>query len=274
MSQWNLSTVRSALRRLHGTDIFDCVDAVSVGGSVGRGNSDEYSDLDLFVIAANSALGRFNEIAIGIMGTLTSEPCLRRGPVEVPQFGHSFTFVTSDLDVVQINLSSWAAFHVSAMSLDMKIVIDRDRKLFQLLNNADVESIDSGSWLWEQSTYFWIRTLFCARSLLRGQYWRSIDYLHDLSRCMLQILWFREGHLDKWATLSSPTVKVEEILGIEAVYEVGVSRCLYGPNDITAALKNSVAWFEEVYSSLEAEAPFANPESEAVAKIRTLVREL
>jgi hypothetical protein len=102
----------------------DAVSAVGVGGSIGHGTWDEYSDVDIFVFtrlsdverlmrAASSVLGKCTPLAISVLGDF------------FPGYGVRSASITSSGRVVEIFFVAVELMHPTTMMHKTRILFDR-----------------------------------------------------------------------------------------------------------------------------------------------------
>lgn len=215
---------------------FRCVDGMGVGGSVARGDDDDGSDLDLFLLVAEGCrVDDFTGIARGVASQL-GQPVLSRGPVFVPRFGYSFTFLYSDLSICQLNLND-------ATTLDLptyaQVLFDRSGRFTAALNSATDAVSEPSVVFSEIYTYFWLRLLFALRCLQRGELWRTTLYAADMRRSMFQLL-----RLEHHEPQAGPDKRLERDLGVDTTRSIAFSIADYSLEAMLAALRDCADWYQ------------------------------
>jgi hypothetical protein len=132
------------------------VEGIGVGGSVARGDDDEGSDLDLFVLVKDGiAVNDFDELAVDLALTL-GEVVTGRGPVYLPEFGYCYTYLYEDLAMLQLNVNTFQWLTPPAYT---EILFDEHGRLGKKIEEAGPFEASAEEVFVASYIYLWERAL-------------------------------------------------------------------------------------------------------------------
>lgn len=240
----SLGKLADRISAVTGDDLPPWVDAVSLAGSYARGEQDEYSDLDVFFLLSNDGTISVPAAAEYLTDWFGPVP-LRRGPVFVPHFGHSMTFILADLSVCQLNINTWDSIEINPMRATSRIVLDRSGCLTSVVEKSKNLHVEISDVYCEHYGYFWIRALYAWRSARRRELWRAVDYLADMRKSMQQVMRIQGGVYSAVTGPYHPAKRFEQHLGAALSQVLEISLPGYSAESITACIRDSVEWFAE-----------------------------
>lgn len=243
-----IDSIIALLQSCDDTQFPDCIDSIAIGGSHSRGTNDHNSDLDLFVLLRTDDWTPPRQSVHAIVSWL-GRPAILRGPVYVPHFGHSLTLVYSDLSICQVNINTTSSLELNHMRAKSRIVLDRSGKLTHIALAAKNLPDNTSSVFTEEYRYFWIRGLYAWKSLVRGELWRSTEYLSQMRKPMLQIIRINTGTYTPDTSPHSPATRFEEVVGGALSREVEFSLPQYSPEHVHECLRASYIWFQRATES-------------------------
>ncbi|MBB5852968.1 aminoglycoside 6-adenylyltransferase [Amycolatopsis umgeniensis] len=255
-------------------DDFSEIDAISIGGSLGRGEADKYSDIDLFVLVAVSDLHSYATNRLAIFIARLGAYAIRRGPVCVANFGYSCTVVFFDLTVCQLNFNNYLTVSPSpAWSTSHRVLLDRSGYLTELIRKSTDIQCDPLDDYVEAYRYFWIRMLFAARSLRREELWRALRYVAEMRVPMLTILRMQQGCFMPGLT-RSPLTRLEHEVGRRSAEDLNFMAPAYGSDSILACLRAASEWFDRSTQMLTYHSRLDITDTVIATSIRTAIDSL
>lgn len=222
--------------------VLPSVDAVSVGGSTGRGESDEGSDVDMFVLLNVPDLFLYarNQLRTYLRGL--SEVAVTRGPVFVDGFGYSCTLAFMDLSVCQLNFNNRSSIQTSPDLASNRVLLDLSGTLASLQQASRAISREEGDLFAQTFRYFWLRALLAIPTVHRGENWRTLRYLTDLRDAMATTLRLQSSRLPP-QHMRGPTTRLEEDVGAGAMAALGFSLGGLTSQENAVALQKCARWF-------------------------------
>jgi predicted nucleotidyltransferase len=204
--------ILSTLRRLSDQPEFENLDALMVGGSVGRGEANESSDLDLFVLVSPPDLQRFLETTSKALLLKLGDIMLQRGPVWVDNFGYSFTALYESGRVVQLNVNSCETLTSGPMRNQKHLMLfDKSGCYSSYLASPSHNHASSSSQIaHEAATFCMLRLIFVATDLEKRELWQAIRHLQEARDQLLLVIRVVCDCLPPWIDIKQPAKKIEQ----------------------------------------------------------------
>ena len=246
----------------------DTIEAIAVGGSLARGLADRQSDLDLFALASSSTdMDNVCQLALAWLGASN----LQRGPQEIRGLGILYTGLTEDLSICQITVNTRETLEPHPMRASSIVLFDRTGYFTRIVGESAAATRTTASDAFEEAFGgFWLRALQGWRAYQQGQLWRSLGYLGEMQKFMLQILRLRNDKYDASGSPMFPATRVELDLGGVACQELSIATAPYDREAIARAYRAAASWFSATTSSLGERYPVRNDllrTSERIAKV-------
>ena len=186
----DIGLIRSAflegLAHLLADDLrFQGVLGVEIGGSVGRGEADPLSDIDLFMYVA---VAEFDAYCDGFAFELleSAGPVRRRrGPSFAPFIGWGYTVDYGEIGLVQLFVRSDAALRPSYLQRQGRILFERDGRLSSNLAAAKAEVLPSRSIAAAALSEIYFRLFNVTKELARGHTWQARKYHREIQEQLL-----------------------------------------------------------------------------------------
>ncbi|MEP1143752.1 MAG: nucleotidyltransferase domain-containing protein [Henriciella sp.] len=168
------------------------IESFVIGGSVGRGTEDAFSDIDVFLVASGT---RFSGLTANFTEIAEQFGAVRlfRSSTFIPNYGHSFTALYDDFSIVQFNLNTSETLLPSPLG-DQKCITVFDSGIY-----SDFQSKSRGLFFQNQNvflkaqTFFWLRAISLVRALERNEIQTSLKYCNDLHTQSLILIRLRAG---------------------------------------------------------------------------------
>ena len=226
------------------------VKALVIGGSVGQGKADRYSDIDLFILVSSKDKGYFCVEGVRRIAKLLGDVILFRGPVFVDNFGYSFTALMRDLTVFQINLNTRDTLRPNYMGgLGSIIIYDdngdyakfvgKSKKLHRNINGVAESSI----------VFFWLRAVFIWRCIKKKQIHMASRYMVELRDQMFLIRRIRLNKLP--SNPKNPIKSIEHDLGKDQLGDIYPSFPRISHHSVVRAFIYSLNWFTRETDGLD-----------------------
>jgi hypothetical protein len=221
------------------------VEAMVVGGSLGRNEADCYSDLDLFVLVRDEDLRTVLTSTMRTLCDCLGTVLLFRGPVFVEGFGYSFTVLYEPSFISQFNVNTHSTLTPSPLWTPGSLVLfDRTGRYSNLLRCLPVQ-VDAKLRFAESFTFFWLRALTASRYLKRGNLWATVSLLGDLRNQMMTVFRLARSVHPPGNNYRFAAKGLERQVGGGVAGVFGPTLCSYTSGSISAALLFSVNWFLE-----------------------------
>jgi Nucleotidyltransferase domain len=194
---------------------WDDVLGVRLGGSLGRGEGDESSDVDLFLVVADETrLVESLPDALARIGAVRS----RRGPVFVPGFGHSFSADVEGAGVVQLNVTRHADLEPTYLQNQRSEILHDPHGVIadQLAASRGLEP-DWAALEDNATSLIWFRSILVVKEAKRGNAWQSYKYLREVLEQVLVLRHVRRRTLPPGLNFREPGREVERTPGHEPV---------------------------------------------------------
>jgi hypothetical protein len=218
------------------TPVWRSVLGVRLGGSLGRGEGDESSDIDLFVVVADDDENRL----LRLLPTIVAEvgPVrFYRGPVLVPGFGWSTSADTAVAGIVQFNVRSrgdWTPSYLQNQRSE--ILYDPHGIVERVLSNA--RSMEP-EWMRLQEdslSFIWFRALLVVKEAKRGNRWQSCKYFRQLLEQVITLGYVGHRLLPPGRNFREPGRAVEHAEAIGATRDLVLRADAGGGIDPVTAL--------------------------------------
>jgi len=207
--------ILSHLQALEASPDFADVEALMVGGSVGRGEATANSDLDLFMFVQSSRLQHALHATAKTLLSTIGKVVLLRGPIWVEGFGYSFTALYEKGNIIQMNVNCINTLTPDPMRNQRHLMLfDKNGSYAACL--ASLNSHNSPPTvppLDQAATFCALRLTFVANELAKGELWLAIRHLQDAREQLFVILRVLSGALPPWLNMNQPAKKIEEQLG-------------------------------------------------------------
>jgi hypothetical protein len=224
------------------------VDALVVGGSVGRGSAKADSDLDMFLLIEQRDLANFLSVGMYRFAELGGDVSLFRGPVFVDGFGYSFTALYDLSFICQFNVNTRQMLKPNPMwNPDSVILFDKSGYYSSLLHQEPV-SVDSRILFQQTFTFFWLRAITAATYVKRGNLWATVSLLHDLRAQMMILYRLMKQLPPPGANYRFPAKRWEDQTSKEDTCFLESSLCRYDAGSVRSALLFCSNWFLQASS--------------------------
>ena len=184
---------------------FPDVLSLRVGGSFGRGNSDEFSDLDLFVTIESSAYEDFLRVGHRQILELLGPIQIMRGPFVVSGFGDSSTSYILDHGIV--DLMSMADQdvqpHLMKKGLPMP-VYDKTGRVSRALQISESLDIPWQAIAEDAAVWAWFRLYKTLKEVSRGSVLQANRYLSDARESLVTLWRCEKGVVPRGFNFSEP----------------------------------------------------------------------
>jgi hypothetical protein len=218
------------------------IHSLAIGGSIGHGEADVHSDVDLFLLTSEQQLSRVCESGIREIAELLGPCSLFRGPVFVEGFGYSFTALAPSDVILQFNLNTPAMLKPNPMAgLGHVIIFDRDDVWRKFAERSALAKTDWAERFQISATFFWLRAISASKCILRGQLWMARRYLGDLSDQMLLLQRLKSDRPP--LNLAAPAKWIERDLGDEVALDMLPAGASNSDKAVLSALRNAVSWY-------------------------------
>jgi hypothetical protein len=226
--------------------IFLCapdIEAAVVGGSLGRGEEHEYSDIDFFLLISKNDMSLFLLQEMVEIASMLDEPLLFRGPVYVPEFGYSFTILYDNYPVVQVNVNNRGTLVRNAMVGERKVILfDRTGYYTDFIKSCEGLSLDKKKIFSQAFNFFWLRALSVVKDLQRGELWLAIRHMSDIRDQIVIVKRLVRNIPPTGLNFNIPTKSLESELENESSSLV-LSQCGYSIGSISDSLMFCVREF-------------------------------
>lgn len=223
---------------------FPEVDALMVGGSVGRQEDDRSSDLDLFILLSDCDTSAFLQTRMPALIATLGSPLMYRGPTFVPGFGYSFSALYEGFIVCQFNVNTVALLSRDPMRNQSRLMLfDKSGLYSKFLDDCKDLHLDAGSMFSNAFTFFWFRAISVARAIGRSNLWLAIRYMSDLRDQILLLKRLSSRSLPAGINVNLPSKDIEKHLGPASVAELADTLCTYARESVTTALAHCITTF-------------------------------
>lgn len=165
------------------------IDAIMIGGSVGRGTYDILSDIDFFLLIEDYIAKEFLNTGMRTAAEILGHVLLFHGPIQAGKFANSFSALYLDGSRCSFNVHIKSRFELNYMAaLPSRIVIDKSGALTQAISSASTLKIDKEQLREVIFNAFWLRADSVSRDLAKGQLWLALFHLADLQNHLLSYI--------------------------------------------------------------------------------------
>jgi hypothetical protein len=219
------------------------VDAIVVGGSVGRGLAKEDSDLDLFLLVRKDGLSEFLATRMRTLAEYGGDISLFRGPVFVEGYGYSFTVLYGLNFICQFNVNTLDTLIPNHMWNPHSIVLfDKTGHYTKLLSNRP-PTPDFVRLFQQAFTFFWLRSLVIAKYRRRGHIWAAIAHFNDLRNQMMVLHRLSNSAPPIGYNYTFPAKDWEDQITPASAPFLEQTLCRNDPTSVSAALDACTTWF-------------------------------
>lgn len=180
-----ISTLTELLKR----GAFPEVDAVVAGGSVGRGEDDVLSDLDLFMLLAPGCdLRHFLDSGVSSMTNDIGKRLLLCGPQRTGKFAHSFTALYQPRQVLSLHVYERHTLQPDPMdALPNRMLFDRSGYYSDFMAAASELVTNEVRLLSQTFSRYLLRGMSIAKDVQRGDLWLAVQHLAELRDLLIVI---------------------------------------------------------------------------------------
>jgi predicted nucleotidyltransferase len=218
------------------------IEAAYVGGSVGRGSKDVYSDLDVFILVNSELLDDFLSKTVRKLADQLGRVVLFRGPVFVNNFGYSFSILFENSIILQFNINSRETLVPNYMySQEHFMLFDRNGYYTRHIKN-NTEMLNPTEVFWEAFTFFWFRSLNINNELKRGNLWTAICYMCNVRDQIVIMERAQKKNLNYKLNMNTPTKGINKELSASFNAFLSSTDCECHYQSIAIALSNCIDW--------------------------------
>jgi Nucleotidyltransferase domain len=210
------------------------ISGIALGGSLVRGTSTEWSDIDLFCLTrAGEAVA---EVIRAVLLTLP-EGALLRPPRFIQGLGTLSSIVLPSLRPVQLIGVPERDATPSAMRRTSRILFDSSGVLTALCNQAvGAPDRPSSTQTEARELEFWSLTAQTLAALCGGQIWRAYGYLNRLQLVVLEEIRHQRGGIRMSDSPLFPATRFEQVVGADLTDSLRSMSSACTPRGIAAAL--------------------------------------
>lgn len=220
------------------------IEALMIGGSVGRGDTDRYSDIDLFLLVDNDALQRFLATRLKEFAGQLGEIVLFRGPIFVEGFGHSFTILFRSQLLCQFNVNSHNTLIPNPMNnQEFLMIYDRTGYYTDFLQSEEPVEVDEREIFDRSFSFFWLRALSTRKEIERNNLWLAIRHLADLRNQMFVLERLNSKNPPPGLNFGIPSKAAEKELSRKFNTYMEGTLCDYSNTSVARALIKCVKWY-------------------------------
>ena len=222
---------------------FRSVCSIAIGGSVGRGEADASSDVDVFIVVEKPLSPKRVLMLVDSLGKFVGEPIVSRGPTYVPGFGFSCSRILQGGDLIQWNVSVRGAEGGPMAGLRRMVLLERGRRLreragepnevTEALRQADVNSC----------SLFWLRAVNAVQALERGHLWLTLRWLAEMRESLLVMIRWEQRSPPPGLVLSLPSKAFEANCGVRAARSLAFTQPAYDHRAASEAIVLTVRRF-------------------------------
>ncbi len=231
------------------------VEAIVIGGSVGRWEMDIFSDVDLFILVSDCNISDFLHLKMRTLASLLGRVLLFRGPVFKEVFGYSFTVLYDTFLTCQFNVNSRSTLTASPMcGLEHRVLFDKTGYCTDFLRNVKGLEVDEQTIFLESFSFFWLRARGIWKDIKRNDLWLAIRHLSDLRDQMFILERLLRRTPPPGLNFQLPSKRIEKDLGQEISCLFRQTLCDYSRESIRDAFLFCIRWFLEdaiIYLSRE-----------------------
>lgn len=223
------------------SDHWPQIEALGVGGSYARRDAtDEYSDLDLFLILKDDGLEPFIQ-RMSLFAAEGGNILLFRGPVYVEGYGHSFTVLYEPLLTVQYNLNSRSGITRGPTRKHTKVLYDKMGFYGSFTDSQRKAEADLTAVFVASTSFFWLRALNVWRDLARGHIWLAIHHLTDVRRQLFVLarVQLQQPPLDFYTVEKG----IEQDLGVDLCAGFAEGIPTYSAASVRQCLLYCIQWY-------------------------------
>jgi predicted nucleotidyltransferase len=213
-----------------------------VGGSIGRGQSTDTSDLDLFLISPEEQLDRLLTGGVRRLATCFGRVLLFRGPALTPYFGYTFSALCDGLKLVQFTCNSEKTLCLSPMGAHGLRTIFDDASIYRDFERKCSDIPDPYPELLEKCvSTFWLRAVLLRNALTRNLEWLAQRHLVDMRDEMLMLARIKLNTLGY--AFNRPAKNAEIDLPAELLSEIAATTSYRDSGATYTAWLRSISWF-------------------------------
>lgn len=205
------------------------ITAVSVGGSLSRGDANNHSDVDLFILVREISNPKLNR-GMQEFARFFGDVLVFRGPVWVDGFGYSHTAVYEDGLVVQLNLNSCGSLEPDCFVRSGLILFDDHGEYEEFLSQSQKKEFNFLNEYFDKIEYIAIRLLFAIRSISGGRNLLALTIVGQIREAVIAVYLCKSE--TNWAVRQYPSKNYGKLddslfdLDIINVLSSCTSRCL------------------------------------------------
>ncbi len=233
---------------------FPEIEAVMVGGSVGRGDDDTLSDLDIFLLANEPIIHDKLTNIIKSLASLLGNILLFRGPVYVANFGYSFTVLYDPILVCQFNVNDRNSLRPNPMnSQEGLFVIDRTGYYTDFLARNGQLLVNERQIFADSFTFFWLRALASWKESKRNNLWLAMRHVVEIRDQMIILERLRAKRLPPGLNFNIPSKSIEQDLHSNLDSILSKTICEHSPESVRKAIISCATWYLEESSRYAAQ---------------------
>jgi hypothetical protein len=177
--------------------------AAWLGGSLGRGDADDFSDIDLHLAIADAACAQLTENRRGFVSQFGDALLIQEAPQNAPPDG-AFLLVLYRGQAAPVEVDwSWRAASAAAIPDNALILFDGSPGLrsSSLWRTPSDDEISLGT------TFFWAMAFIVAKKLARGDTVGAFDLLRAMRRARDRVQDYLAGQpAPPWGAIPAPAV--------------------------------------------------------------------
>jgi predicted nucleotidyltransferase len=156
-------------------------------GSLGRGDSDEWSDIDLWIVVKDDAFDAVTTARYEFSANLGRAVLFEDAPQNAPTGGAFLTAMYAGTGGAhQVDLY-WQPMSLASRPPDTRLLFERvNIPLAEQTFPSDDERIESAI---EQTRYFWVMSAIVAKTIARRNIWKVLQLLIPTRTALEQVRW-------------------------------------------------------------------------------------
>ncbi len=231
-------------RELDQSGGFKEIETIVAGGSVGRREHDNLSDLDLFLLIRDCDSTEFLRTKMRDVAGFFGKVLLYRGPVFAEDFGYSFTVLYEGLFICQFNVNDRTTLNPNPMrGLSSLVLFDRTGYYTDFMRSCIGLEVDEKKVFITAFSFFWLRSICLWKDMKRGQLWLAISHLSDLRDQMFVLRRLTTKQTPPGLNYHIPSKALEKDLGQKDAAIFAQSLCTYSQQSIVDAFLFCIRWF-------------------------------
>jgi predicted nucleotidyltransferase len=150
--------------------------AVWLIGSLGRGDADQWSDIDLWIVVEDDAVDRVTSARSDFAASLGRLILQQDAPQNAPMGGTFLTAMYSGTDGAHLVDIYWQPLSLARRSADTKLLFER-ASIPLTEPQPDLEDEERIERAIQQTSYFWVMAAIVAKAIARRKAWKVLQLL-------------------------------------------------------------------------------------------------